>query len=214
MFPRHRQPASSDIYTLYCDGASRGNPGQSGCGFVLFTPQQTTLVEYKHYLGTSHTNNVAEYQGLIAGLATAQREGVRYLRVRADSTLICMQMVGAWEVHATHLQPYRAEAAGLLDTFDWWDVQQVPREENKIADRLSNEAIDQRSSKVYVRYDEAKDDEDEGKREVDAGAGHGRAGADGNGPMRTKRLAQHGRLSEDSGGEEITLPLKRQKQSK
>ena len=217
--PRHPQPDSSSIYTLYCDGASRGNPGQSGCGFVLFTPKQTLFTEYKNYLGDEQTNNVAEYRGLIAGLQIAQFRGIRHLRVRADSNLVCMQTIGAWEVHAEHLRSYREQAAGLLDSFDWWDVQQVPREENKIADRLSNEAIDERSDKVTAWYgdlDEAygtdEDEKEEEKSETIASDGH-RQGAGRCAPMRTKRLGPNGRVSEDDCAEQIILPIKRHKQT-
>ena len=220
--PRHPQPASSLIYTLYCDGASRGNPGHAGCGFVLFNPNQTLFAEYKNYLGDDQTNNVAEYRGLIGGLQVAQFRGIRYLRVRADSNLICMQTTGAWEVHAEHLRPYREQAAGLLDTFDWWEVQQVPREENKIADRLSNEAIDERSDKVTTWYgdldqalgaDEEEDEDEEEKSEAATGDGTGR-GTDARGPMRTKRLGPAGREREDDSVEKIILPLKRHKQTR
>lgn len=212
LHPRHAQPASSSIYTLYCDGASRGNPGHSGCGFVLFTPQQTLFAEHKHYLGHDHTNNVAEYRGLIAGLQIAQSRGIRHLRVRADSNLICQQTVGVWEVHAEHLRSYREQAAGLLDSFDWWDVQQVPREENKIADRLSNEAIDERSDKVTVWHGEEDNEKEESETRPAGGYG---GGAGGSGSMRTKRLGLDGRtVSGDDSGEKIILPIKRHKHSR
>ena len=221
LYPRHAQPESSSIYTLYCDGASRGNPGQSGCGFVLFSPQQTLFCEYKHYLGDDQTNNVAEYRGLIAGLQVAQFRGIRHIRVRADSTLICMQTTGAWEVHAEHLRAYREQAAGLLETFDWWDVQQVPRDENKVADRLSNEAIDERSDKVTTWYGEIDevygadedDDDAEEKSGTSAGGGYGQS-ASGDGPMRTKRLSSAGRDGDEDSGEGIILPIKRQKHTR
>ena len=217
LYPREPQPDPSQIYTLYCDGASRGNPGLSGCGFVLFTPQQTILLQYKHFLGTHHTNNEAEYWGLIDGLAAAQRQQVRYLRVRADSMLVVQQTVGVWEVNAVHLRDLCEMASGLLNGFDWWEVRQVPREENKIADRLSNEAIDERSNRVHVFNDQlevAGEEEEEKQSEAGAAAtANGQGGwRGGGGGMRTKRLNAAEPVNSNDRGEDIILPIKRHRQ--
>ena len=116
--------------------------------------------------------------------------------------LVCMQTIGAWEVNAAHLRSLRDQAAGLLSSFEWWDVRQVPREENKIADRLSNEAVDERSERVTTWYSEVKDDEE---RTSDGGSGR-------QGGMRTKRLSAEYSSSSNGSIDEIILPIKRHRQ--
>ena len=164
------------MYTLYCDGASRGNPGLSGCGGVVFLPSQRVLLQYKHFLPAA-TNNIAEYTALTLGLRLALSRGIRHLFVRLDSLLVCNQVRGEWGVSAEHLLPQREEAQSLLQQLDWWELRHVPREMNTLADALSNDAIDERSDNVVLDFSEAEDNEEDEKREAAASAAAGGAWA-------------------------------------
>ena len=124
------------------DGGSRGNPGPAGYGAVVRDAHTgEPLAEAAEYLGTA-TNNVAEYRGLIAGLRAARDiDPDAVVHVRMDSKLVVEQMTGRWQIKHPGMRPLAAEARGVLDpsrvTYEW-----VPREANKHADRLANEAMD------------------------------------------------------------------------
>jgi ribonuclease HI len=128
---------------LYCDGAARGNPGPAGAGAVIVSPEGHIQARVGKFLGES-TNNVAEYMGLILGLKRARAMGIKELDVLADSELVVKQLAGDYAVKADHLKPLHDEAKALLGQFDVANVRHVPREENKLADEMSNRAIDER----------------------------------------------------------------------
>jgi ribonuclease HI len=88
------------------------------------------------------TNNVAEYEGLLQGLILSVKEGVKKLIVRSDSQLLVRQLEGKYKVKATHLIPLHEKARTLSKNFEMIRFEHVPREENKLADRLANEALD------------------------------------------------------------------------
>jgi probable phosphoglycerate mutase len=124
------------------DGGSRGNPGPAGYGAVVRDAATgEVLAERAASLGRT-TNNVAEYNGLLAGLRAAAELEPSAVDVRMDSKLVVEQMSGRWRVKHPDLQPLHAEgrrlAAALPSvTFGW-----IPRERNTYADRLANEAMD------------------------------------------------------------------------
>ncbi|MFJ5685157.1 bifunctional RNase H/acid phosphatase [Streptomyces sp. NPDC093099] len=124
------------------DGGSRGNPGPAGYGAVVLDgPTGEPLAEAAEYIGVA-TNNVAEYKGLIAGLKAARAlDPAAAVRVRMDSKLVVEQMSGRWQIKHPDMKPLAAEAARIFPagqvTFEW-----IPRERNKHADRLANEAMD------------------------------------------------------------------------
>ncbi|WP_411757636.1 bifunctional RNase H/acid phosphatase [Streptomyces venezuelae] len=124
------------------DGGSRGNPGPAGYGAVVLDPVSgETLAERAEFIGVA-TNNVAEYKGLIAGLKAARELSLdARVRVRMDSKLVVEQMSGRWKIKHPDMKPLAAEAARILPasqvTYEW-----IPREMNKHADRLANEAMD------------------------------------------------------------------------
>ncbi|MFI6904967.1 histidine phosphatase family protein [Nonomuraea sp. NPDC050394] len=131
-------------YIIEADGGSRGNPGPAGYGaVVLDAADRQVLAETAEAIGVA-TNNVAEYRGLIAGLTEVLRlggEGAAVV-VRMDSKLVVEQMAGNWKIKNEGLRPLALEAnrlAGRLRVTEWtW----IPRERNKHADRLANEAMD------------------------------------------------------------------------
>ncbi|GLV86633.1 bifunctional RNase H/acid phosphatase [Streptomyces lavendulae subsp. lavendulae] len=129
-------------FVVEADGGSRGNPGPAGYGAVVLDPATgETLAERAEFIGVA-TNNVAEYKGLIAGL-TAARELApdATVLVRMDSKLVVEQMSGRWKIKHPDMKPLAAQAAKILPraqvTYEW-----IPRERNKHADRLANEAMD------------------------------------------------------------------------
>src|SRR4051812_29497742 len=137
----------TDAVIVEADGGSRGNPGPAGYGAVVFDAQtRAVLAERSDGLGTA-TNNVAEYRGLIAGLSAARELGARRVAVRMDSKLVVEQMKGTWQVKNEGLRPLAREAATLRQAFDEVSFQWIPREQNKHADRLANEAMDRAAGK-------------------------------------------------------------------
>ena len=128
------------------DGGSRGNPGPAGFGAVVWSADHSTvLAESKHAIGIT-TNNVAEYRGLIAGLEAARGLGAREVEVAMDSKLVVEQMSGRWKVKHPGMAELHQQARALASTFDSVTYSWIPRERNKHADRLANEAMDGDSS--------------------------------------------------------------------
>ncbi|MGA9494186.1 MAG: reverse transcriptase-like protein, partial [Mycobacterium sp.] len=124
------------------DGGSRGNPGPAGYGSVVWTADRSTvLAESKQAIGVA-TNNVAEYRGLIAGLADAAGLGATEVAVSMDSKLVVEQMSGRWQIKHPDLRQLNAEARALASHFERISYRWIPRAENSHADRLANEAMD------------------------------------------------------------------------
>jgi broad specificity phosphatase PhoE/ribonuclease HI len=127
---------------IEADGGARGNPGPAGYGAVVFDAKSgEVLAERAEGIGAA-TNNVAEYQGLIAGLRAAAELGAESVDVRMDSKLVVEQMSGRWKIKNAGLQPLALEAQKLARRFARVRYEWIPRERNKHADRLANEAMD------------------------------------------------------------------------
>ena len=127
---------------IEADGGSRGNPGPAGYGAVVLSADRATvLAEAKQAIGRA-TNNVAEYRGLIAGLDAAAEVGATKAAVFMDSKLVVEQMSGRWKVKHPDLIELNAEAQRVAARFDRIGYTWIPRERNKHADRLANEAMD------------------------------------------------------------------------
>jgi ribonuclease HI len=128
---------------VYSDGASRGNPGPAGAGAVISEPGGAVLRRLGRFLGSA-TNNVAEYEGLLLGLAGALEGGAREVHVRADSELLIRQLEGRYQVKHPALRPLFQKAKALLARFDRVRLEHVPRAQNAQADEMSNRAIDEK----------------------------------------------------------------------
>jgi ribonuclease HI len=126
---------------LHVDGGARGNPGPAAAAAVL-TDQAGKVVHQGGYFLGRATNNVAEYQGLIRGLEAALRMGANQLSVYSDSELLVRQMQGKYRVKAPHLQPLHQQASLLCREFESCKIVHVRREQNVLADRLVNQALD------------------------------------------------------------------------
>ncbi|MGB2952484.1 MAG: ribonuclease HI family protein [Gaiellaceae bacterium] len=130
---------------LSTDGGARGNPGPAAFGYVLETEDGTVLDAHGEAIGVA-TNNVAEYRGLVAGLAKALELGVRELEVVSDSELLVKQMRGEYRVKNEALRTLSIEAARLARQLDRVSYRAVRREHNELADQLVNEALDASSA--------------------------------------------------------------------
>lgn len=128
---------------LYTDGAARGNPGPAAAGIVIEDDDGRMLWQEGRYLGET-TNNVAEYRALLLGLQKASELGRGALVVRMDSELVVKQLEGSYRVKHPALIPLYRQALALCQSFQSWRAEHVPREQNSLADRLANQALDER----------------------------------------------------------------------
>lgn len=126
------------------DGASRNNPGPAAYGVVIRDPRGEIVAQLKKYIGRM-TNNVAEYYGLIAALDYAQSHGIRALRVESDSELLVKQMRGQYKVKSADLRPLFERAKKMSQALESFRIEHVYREQNREADALANEALDETS---------------------------------------------------------------------
>jgi ribonuclease HI len=126
---------------LSTDGGARGNPGPAAFGYVLETDDGHVLATHGEAIGRA-TNNVAEYRGLVAGMAKAAELGVRELEVVSDSELLVKQMRGEYRVKNEALKELWDDASDLERKFAKVRYTAVRRAHNELADRLVNEALD------------------------------------------------------------------------
>jgi ribonuclease HI len=129
------------MVVAYIDGGARGNPGPAGYGVRIEAADGTLVDELHGGLGVA-TNNVAEYNGLLAALQWAVDHRERRVQIRADSELLVKQMRGEYKVKNAGLQPLHARARLLVGQLDQVKFEHVRREYNKEADRLSNLGMD------------------------------------------------------------------------
>ncbi|MGW7523976.1 bifunctional RNase H/acid phosphatase [Streptomyces sp. NPDC054783] len=184
-------------FIVEADGGSRGNPGPAGYGTVVRDAATgEDLTEVAEYLGVA-TNNVAEYRGLVAGLrASRTLDPSARVHVRMDSKLVIEQMSGRWKIKHPDMKPLAAEARSIFPpeqvTYEW-----IPREQNKHADRLANEAMDAgvRGEQWSPSQSTAALDASAAAASGSRAAGAARAG-DGGAPARAKPSVGEAPLSE------------------
>ncbi|HZO96776.1 MAG TPA: reverse transcriptase-like protein [Gaiellaceae bacterium] len=126
---------------LHTDGGARGNPGPAAFAYVLEGADGTVLAAHGETIGVA-TNNVAEYRGLVAGLAKALELSVSEVDVVSDSELLVKQMRGEYRVRNEALRELSLEAARLARRLERVSYRHVRRDRNELADRLVNEALD------------------------------------------------------------------------
>jgi len=126
---------------IYIDGASRGNPGNSGAG-VLIRDKVGNIHKVKRSLGIL-TNNQAEYEALITGLNSAKELKKSHLKIYTDSLLLANQINGIWRVHNPKIVDLHKKARELIKGFSQVEIEHIPRELNREADKLANQAIDE-----------------------------------------------------------------------
>jgi probable phosphoglycerate mutase len=138
------------VITAYIDGGARGNPGPAGYGVHLQDPDGSVVGELHGGLGIA-TNNVAEYNGLLAALRWAAEHGHTRVHIRADSELLVKQMRGEYRVKHEGLKPLFLQACALIRRIGDVSFEHVRREHNKDADRLSNLGMDEAEQTLKAR---------------------------------------------------------------
>jgi ribonuclease HI len=126
---------------LHVDGGARGNPGPAAIGVVVSDASGEVVRTLSDTIGET-TNNVAEYRALLRGLELAAEHGAREVHVINDSELVARQLTGDYKVKHAAMQELHGQAMALLQGFDAWSIESVPRAQNAEADRLVNEALD------------------------------------------------------------------------
>jgi ribonuclease HI len=139
-----------DRLIIYIDGASKGNPGRAGAGIWITNGEGEKISEVSRYLGHK-TNNEAEYWALLLGLREAKRLGGEALQIFTDSELVERQIKGVYRVKDLDLKALHKTVIENLKTFSSFEIESIPREENKEADRLANQAIQRRIAKEKGR---------------------------------------------------------------
>lgn len=169
LFSEPQQP--SDAHVAHVDGAARGNPGPASYAVIIHDAAGREVYRLGKSIGR-HTNNVAEYHGLIAALDYAATHGLRRLRVRSDSELLVRQMQGLYKVKSADLKPLHERAQKLARGLEYFAIEHIHRELNADADTLANQALDgTRTAKVGAPL--------AAPGSMDVGAGFGRpSGAD------------------------------------
>jgi ribonuclease HI len=125
----------------YTDGGARGNPGPAGIGAVLYNEDKKVVAEISRYLGVA-TNNQAEYKALISALRKAIELKADELDCYLDSELVVKQLKREYKVKNAELAPLFLEIHNLSLSFKKITYTHIPREKNKAADQLANEAMD------------------------------------------------------------------------
>ena len=131
------------------DGCSRGNPGLSGAGAVIYHFDKEIWSE-SLFIGDNYTNNQAEYHGLILGLQKVKELGFKYVKVEGDSLLVINQMKGLYKCRSANLFDLYEEAKTHASQFEKIEFCHVLRDLNKSADELSNIAVDKYLEKKMI----------------------------------------------------------------
>lgn len=168
---------------IYADGGSRGNPGIAGSGTVVYAADGTTVLrEIVYVVGKKASNNVAEYHGLLRGLEAAVELGADEIDFFMDSRLVVEQMNGRWKIKHPDMKELGLTGRKLMNQLGSVNLSWVRREDNKVADALSNEAMDAAAAGhapgVVARGGELADDAgDDVSANAGSGASDGAAGA-------------------------------------
>jgi len=129
------------MYEIYCDGASRSNPGDASIG-VSINKDKVEIDTIKKKIGIN-TNNVAEYLGLIAALEYCVENKVNNVRIFLDSLLVVQQVNMEYKVKSKKLQTHYEKSLKLIEQIEDIEINHIRREFNSRADQLANEALDE-----------------------------------------------------------------------
>jgi ribonuclease HI len=136
------------VLNIYTDGGSRGNPGPSGFGVVVYDESKKIISQISKFIGVK-TNNEAEYSALLDALIWVKDNLVNYdissLNFYSDSQLMVRQLQGKYKVKAPTIIPLYRQAVSLLSTINIsYKFHEIPRELNSAADELANQAMDRK----------------------------------------------------------------------
>lgn len=136
---------------VYTDGASRGNPGPASIGVIVYNDKKNILKEYSQTIGKT-TNNDAEYQAVIFALKKMKtlfgKKNIKNyeILIKSDSQLLVSQLTGKYKIKDSNIQKLFIQAWNLKVDYHKVDFEHIPREQNKLADKLANEALDKDDS--------------------------------------------------------------------
>jgi ribonuclease HI len=128
---------------IYFDGGSRGNPGPSAVGVVVYDDKDNKLEELGEYIG-KYTNNIAEYLALKKSLEIASKYNCKKIMLFTDSKLLNNQVKKIWKIKDSNILEVYIKVSRELAKYDIVDLRLIPREENMEADRLVNKALDRK----------------------------------------------------------------------
>lgn len=129
-------------FIIHTDGGARGNPGPAGIGVVIEDEQGNIILQDKEYLGKA-TNNQAEYRALILALEKAKELGAEEINCFLDSELVVEQVKQNYKIKNSELAKLFVKIWNLSQSFSKITYTHIPREQNTMADRLVNLAIDE-----------------------------------------------------------------------
>ncbi len=128
---------------IYFDGGSRGNPGPSAVGAVIFDDKGNKLAEMSAFIG-KYTNNMAEYMALDKVLDLVEKYNSKKIILFTDSELLSKQIKKIWKIKDENILKIYLKVSAKLARYEIVDLRLIPREENKEADRLVNKALDKK----------------------------------------------------------------------
>lgn len=137
----HTMHKKHSVLKIYTDGGSRGNPGPSAIGVVLYGDDGEKVAEVSKYIGDA-TNNIAEYLAVVHGLIEAILLKAGHIVLCLDSQLVARHLKGEYKVKDKDLKKVYDIAVNLFRAFEKIEIVEIPREENKSADALVNRALD------------------------------------------------------------------------
>lgn len=139
---------------VYTDGGSRGNPGLAAIGVVIKDSEGKNIKSYSETIGET-TNNEAEYRAVILAMKKTKalfgKEKIKNMEIeiRMDSELITKQLIGEYKTEEKSLQPLFMKVWNLKTDFGKLNFKNIPREENREADRLVNESLDRSQTNLF-----------------------------------------------------------------
>lgn len=133
------------VAKAYVDGASKGNPGESGIGVALFSMDGEKIAQQAKAIGLA-TNNIAEYSALIEAMKMATEMGIKILNVIGDSELMVRQVSGVYKIKNVEILKKAKEVMALKRGFEKFTISYVGREHNTLADALSTSLLKKKSS--------------------------------------------------------------------
>lgn len=136
------------MYTVKFDGACRGNPGPCAAGFTIYQ-KDNVIYDGSAFITEKGTNNFAEYAAVILALQKCIELNIKSVNILGDSQLVIKQLKKEYKISSENLLTSYHTANSLLENLENYNLQHIPREQNKQADSLANKALDNYFIKTY-----------------------------------------------------------------
>jgi ribonuclease HI len=128
------------IVKIYTDGCSRGNPGPAGIGVLIINNDGREIKRISEYIGEA-TNNIAEYRAILRAVNECESRKIDEAIFFTDSELILNHLNKSYKVKDEKIKTLYVKLLNKLINFKNWSIKHIPREDNKIADSLANQAL-------------------------------------------------------------------------